>query len=185
MKIAVFGPPGSGKSTQGELIAKDFGVPHLQTGVLSREVAQEKTALGQRVKKVLDTGDLVSDEDMRQMIKNELAKEKYEKGVVLDGVPRTLYQAETFELGIDRAVYFEVSDEENLRRLLSRKRAGENAEIIKERLRIYHSKTESMLNYYQKKGILERADGERPIEEIYQDISRRLKDDQSQESGRD
>lgn len=185
MRIAVFGPPGSGKSTQGELLAKDLGVSHLQTGELSRRVAREETALGRRVKKVLETGDLVSDEDMRTMVENELTNKKYETGVVLDGVPRTLYQAKTFKLEIDRAFYFEVGDEENIKRLLLRKRSGETRELIQERLRIYCLKTEPMLAYYQKKGILERIDGERQIEVIYEDVLERLKNDQPKKSGRD
>ena len=176
MRLIIFGSPGSGKSTQAELLAKALQIPHFQTGELSRKVAQEATELGRRVKGKLDSGDLVSDEDMMEMAKEELVKRIYEKGLVLDGIPRNLYQAKVLDLKIDRVIYLEVSEQESVKRLMLRKRVGETRELIRERLRIYFLKTEPMLDYYQKKGILERVDGERPIEEIHKDILGRLED---------
>ena len=175
MNIVVLGPQGSGKSTQAELLAKVLKIPHLQTGELFRRIAREKTELGRRVKERLDRGQLVSDEDTMRVVTKELVAEKYKKGVVLDGVPRNLKQAKRLRLKIDRAVYLEVSDREGIKRLILRKRADDTPELIRERLRIYHLETEPILDFYQKQGILERVDGERPIEEIHQDILDRLR----------
>jgi len=175
MNIIILGPQGSGKSTQAELLAKAFQIPHLQTGKLFRKIAQEKTELGQRVKSRLDKGRLVSDKDTMKIVRPELGKEKYNKGVVLDGVPRNSSQAKALKLIIDRVIYLEVSDKECIKRLMLRRRSDDTAELIKERLRIYHLKTEPMLDLYQKKGVLERVDGERPVEEIHKDIIKKLK----------
>jgi len=175
MNIIILGPQGSGKSTQAELLAKEFQIPHLQTGKLFRKIAQEKTELGQRVKSRLDKGRLVSDKDTMKIVRPELGKEKYNKGVVLDGVPRNSSQAKALKLIIDRVIYLEVSDKECIKRLMLRRRSDDTAELIKERLRIYHLKTEPMLDLYQKKGVLERVDGERPVEEIHKEIIKRLK----------
>ena len=117
----------------------------------------------------------MSDKDTMKIVRPELGKEKYNKGVVLDGVPRNSSQAKALKLIIDRVIYLEVSDKECIKRLMLRRRSDDTAELIKERLRIYHLKTEPMLDLYQKKGVLERVDGERPVEEIHKDIIKKLK----------
>lgn len=175
MNIIVLGSQGSGKSTQADLLAKNLKVFHLQTGALFRKIARGKTELGQRIKEKLDKGKLVSDQDTMKVVEKELGGERYQKGVVLDGIPRNLKQARALKLKIDRAFYLDVSDRKGIKRLMLRKRVDDTPELIKERLRIYHLETEPILAYYQKKGILERVDGERPIEEIHKDILERLK----------
>lgn len=175
MNIVVLGAQGSGKSTQARLLSEVFKIPHLQTGELFRKIAREKTKLGQRVKDRLDKGELVSDKDTMSVVEKELAKEEYKKGVVLDGVPRNLKQAKALKVRIDRAVYIKVSDREGIKRLMLRKRADDTSGLIKERLQIYHRETEPILACYQKMGILEEVDGERPIEVIFKDILKRLK----------
>lgn len=175
MNLIVMGPQGSGKSTQAELLAKKLNLPHLQTGKLYRRIAREKSQLGRKVKEFLYKGHLVPDKEHNELLEKEVKKPAYKNGFVLDGSPRTLNQAKTQPFKASKVFYLDVSDEENIKRLVKRGRKDDTPELIAERLRIYHQETEPVLDYYRKKGILEKVDGERPIEPIHQDIMKRLK----------
>lgn len=175
MKIIVMGPQGSGKSTQAELLAREFELPHLQTGELYRCISEQNSSLARKIKKIIDKGELVSDKDHRKILGKEIKKPKYRKGFVLDGSPRTLSQAKIQPFEVDEVFYLDVSDEVNIRRLVKRGRKDDTPELIKKRLEIYHNQTEPVLDYYRQMGILEKVDGERPIEEIHQDIMERVR----------
>lgn len=175
MKIIVMGPPGSGKSTQAELLAKKLKLPHLQTGELYRSLVKKNSLLGRKVRELLKKGRLVPDDDHHKILWQELQKKKYQKGFVLDGSPRTLNQAETQSFTVDKVFYLSVSDRENLKRLAKRAREDDTPKVIGERLKIYHQETEPILIYFRQKGILEEVDGEQSIEEIYREIGERLK----------
>ena len=169
------GPQGSGKTTQAQLLAQRLGLPHLQTGELYRQIAEEDSPRGRRIKSILDQGQLISDEDHNRILEKEIKKRKYQKGFVLDGSPRTISQAKTQPFETDRVFYLRVSDKENIKRLIKRGRVDDTPQLIKERLRIYHQETEPVLNYYRQLGILTEINGERPIEEIHRDIANRLR----------
>ena len=94
MNILVFGPNGSGKGTQGAIVQKKFGVPHIETGVIFRENIKKGTELGKKAKGYIDRGELVPDEITVPMILNRLKEEDCKKGWLLDGFPRNLAQAE-------------------------------------------------------------------------------------------
>jgi adenylate kinase len=97
MKIILLGAPGSGKGTQGELMAKSYGFPKISTGDLLREAVSLGTPLGQKAKVIMDRGDLVEDDLVIKMVEDRIAKPDCVGGYILDGFPRTLYQARKLE----------------------------------------------------------------------------------------
>jgi adenylate kinase len=97
MRIILLGPPGSGKGTQGDLIEKKYGFPKISTGDLLREVVQKKTSLGKQVEAVMNSGDLVIDELVMEMVAERVARKDCQKGYVLDGFPRNIKQAHMLE----------------------------------------------------------------------------------------
>lgn len=179
MKLLVIGAPGSGKSTQGELLAEKLGIPHVATGDICREIAKQDTKEGRWMKKIVDAGGLVPDKEMIEIANRWISRPEYRGGFVIDGTPRSLWQAKEFKTNLDRVFYLKNSDSVGLERLLKRAeeegRADDTAEVIRGRLKLYHRKTEPMLSYYREVGVLEEIDGERPIEEIHQNIMERLK----------
>jgi len=170
MNIVVMGPPGSGKSTQAELLAEDLGIPHLEAGNLFYYLSQEDSLRGREIKKIMEAGGLLDDQLVLKSVEEHLKNKQYRKGFVLDGTPRNLWQAEHFKTKLDKVFYLDVSDKENMKRLVKRGRKDDAPKVIKKRLKVYHQDTEPMLDYYRKKGILEEVDGERPIEVIHEDI---------------
>lgn len=175
MNIIFLGPQGSGKSTQAKLLAEYLGVPLFDTGGFYRKKREENSPLGRKIKKIIDAGNLVPDEITIKLVNEEFKKPKYKNGVVIDGVPRTLRQAEELSIRPHKVFYLKVSDEEGVKRLLKRGRHDDTPEAIQRRLELYHAVTEPILGYYREKGLLEEIDGERSIEEIAQDIREHVK----------
>ena len=175
MIIIIMGPQGSGKSTQAALLAKKLKLPHLQVGEVLRELAQQGTRLGLRAKSFWGRGRLVTEKLFRQILQEEIKKDRYRSGLVGDGVPRTLIQAKNLPFKVDKVIYLRVRDEENVKRLRLRKREDDTVGSITERLKLYHRETEPVLDFYRGQGILLEVDGERSIEAIYRDICSRFK----------
>ncbi len=128
MKLIFLGPPGAGKGTQSEKICKDFGVVQLSTGDILRANRKQGTELGQKAQKLMDAGELVPDNIIIDMIKEELKKPELENGYILDGFPRTVPQAEALdklleEMGekLDTVLVLEVPNEELIKRLTARR----------------------------------------------------------------
>lgn len=169
------GPPGSGKSTQAKLLAEFLSVPCLEAGGLLYYLSQENSERGRKIKEAIEAGSLVEGRLMVDIISEQLKSPSYKNGAVIDGFPRSLSQARDFQFPIDKTIYVGVSDEENIKRLLKRGRKDDTPKLIKKRLEIYHHQTEPVLEFYRQKGILLAVDGERPIEEIHQDILEQLK----------
>jgi len=126
--LIIFGPPGSGKGTVSEEVAKVYGIPHISTGDLLREHISKKTALGMKAKEYMDRGELVPDELVNEVLKDALSRSECKRGFILDGYPRTLTQAEELEkilsnlgLHIDCVLNLNVSDEEIVKRLSTRR----------------------------------------------------------------
>lgn len=173
MKIILIGIPGSGKSTQGNLLSKKLNVPYLSTGHIFRELSKEHTKLGHEIKLVMNAGLLISDRKTLKIVSDYLSRAQYQKGYILDGFPRTLTQAKEFKNGIDRVVYLKVSDKEILWRLAYRDSQGREDDTllaIRKRIEVFHKFTKPVLDYYQKKGLLIEIDGERTIEDIHKEI---------------
>ncbi len=128
MKLIFLGPPGAGKGTQSESICKDYGVVQLSTGDILRANRKAGTELGQKAQKFMDAGELVPDQLIIDMIKEELKKPELSKGYILDGFPRTVNQAESLdkllsEMGqkLDTVLVLEVPNEELVNRLTARR----------------------------------------------------------------
>lgn len=163
MKILLIGPQGSGKSTQGKLLAQFLGLPYISTGDLFRE-------MGGEIKQILDQGKLVDDQTTVKIVEAKLNGEEYRNGFILDGYPRTMEQIKLFDPGFDKVIYLDLSDKEATKRLLTRGREDDMEELIAERLRNYHRETDPILDYYRQKEILKQIDGLGSIEEIQQRI---------------
>lgn len=177
MNIVVLGPQGSGKTTQAKLIARHLALPLLDVGSLLRRESQKETERAKGVAQAVSSGSLIADELLVEILTAELKDGKYTNGVVLDGAPRTLVQAQlTGEiLSVDRVISLAVADATARRRLLGRARSDDTQEVIDRRLRTYHTLTEPVLAYYRRLGILEEVDGQRSVEEIFEDIKSRIR----------
>lgn len=124
MNLVLMGPPGAGKGTQGELLAKKLGVDTISTGVMLRTAIKEQTEIGKQVEALINDGKLVPDDIMVELVKERLSKPDCEKGFILDGFPRTTAQAEALTASgvkIDKVLSLEVDDEVIVARLSSRR----------------------------------------------------------------
>ncbi len=178
-KIVLLGPPGSGKGTQAKQLAESFGYLHLSTGDMLREEVKKGSDLGQKAKSIMEKGELVPDDLIVAMIKSRISAGN--GGIILDGFPRTVAQAEALDAmlteageAIDRALLVDVSDEEVTKRLLGRAeiegRADDTPEVISNRLGVYKRQTEPIMNYYSNAGKLTRINGGQTIEQVFVDL---------------
>ena len=170
MKLIMIGIQGSGKSTQGNILAEKLHIPYLSSGHIFRQMSQEKTQWGRYVKETLNAGFLIPDEKAIPIIEEYLGKPEYKNGYILDGFPRTVPQAEKFTNGVEKVIYLKVSDKEALWRLSGRVEAGvredNTLQAIRKRIQLFHDVTEPVLEFYRQKGTLLEVDGEKSIEEV-------------------
>ena len=190
MNIIIFGPPGAGKDTQSQLIEEKFGLRQLSTGDILRAEVASASELGLKCKKIMDKGDLVSDDIIIEIIKNAMNEPESQNGVILDGFPRTLAQAEALDemlkaesKTIDHVVVLDVDNHALISRILGRAeesgeevRADDNAEVLEKRLDVYHTETTRLLPYYRRQGLVRSINGMKPIEEVTARIEAVLKD---------
>ena len=181
MNVLLLGPQGSGKGTQAKRISEEYGVPHIATGDMLRATIEADTPLGRTLKPILDSGQLVSDDLMIQLIRNRLEEPDATEGFVLDGFPRTWAQARALdamlrEIGRDLDVVFElqtsdgVSTERLLKRAREESRADDTPEVIAERLATYHRETEPLVEHYRTSGNLVGIHAARSINEVFSEI---------------
>ncbi|MDG9728869.1 adenylate kinase [Ignatzschineria sp. RMDPL8A] len=171
MRVILLGAPGSGKGTQAENIVNKYGITHLSTGDMLRSEVAAGTPLGLEAKKIMDDGQLVSDEIVLGMIKNQI--EKAENGFLLDGFPRNINQAQALdelleEIGepIQKVIYFDVPFEVIKERLLSRGRSDDTEETIKKRRKVFEDETFPLVDHYTRQGKLQTVEGVGDIAEI-------------------
>jgi len=187
MNILVLGPQGSGKGTQAKRIKATYGIPHIATGDMIREMKELPTELGRELKEVYDRGDLVSDELMIRLIRDRLSRGDTVAGFVLDGFPRTMPQAEALgellrELGRDLDVVFDfrVPDREMLmQRMLGRAaeedRSDDTPEAIARRLELYDRETAPLVEYYRThQANVVGIHADRSVDEVFHEIQRSL-----------
>ena len=162
MRIVMLGAPGSGKGTQAQRIQKEHGLPQISTGDLLRKAVADKTPLGQRAKKAMDAGELVSDDIVLGMIKERIAQPDAKRGFILDGFPRNTSQADSLDallaslkLTLDRVVLMDVDFEILMKRLTGRRTCSKTGAV----LNIYFS-SPAELEACKKAGgeLLQRAD---------------------------
>lgn len=173
-RIVLLGPPGAGKGTQAELLARQLGVPAISTGDMLRQAVSSGAELGRKVQGIMASGALVDDGTMAEVVKERLAGPDARQGFLLDGYPRTLPQAHTLEgilaedgRELDAVLCVEVPEEELVRRAVLRGRGDDDRkEVVRERLRVYREKTEPLIGYYRERGLLYPIDGNLPIETV-------------------
>jgi len=176
--LILFGPPGAGKGTQAIKIAEKYGWVHVSTGDILRLEVSQGTPLGLKVKAVMETGILVSDELLIEIMESVFRKNNTAGGFVLDGFPRTLNQAKELnrmlvKLGtnVSLVLSLDVDEEELVKRLLKRAqdqgRKDDTEEVIKNRLVQYHQHTKPLIEYYEVKNLLKNVTGIGSIEDIF------------------
>jgi adenylate kinase len=162
--LVLFGPPGAGKGTQAQLLVEKFQYLHISTGDLLRGEITSGTPLGLEAKKFMDAGELVPDETVIGMIRNKLLEMCMVLGVIYDGFPRTIAQAEALDKmlagrgeKIDGLLSLEVPHDELVKRLLLRgESSGRSDDVdldtIENRISVYNQKTQPLIDYYAKQG---------------------------------
>ena len=176
-RIILLGPPGAGKGTQAARIAKRCGVPHVSTGEMMRSAANDKSVLAKQIKTALDSGKLVPDELIVQVVRQRVQKPDCKKGFLLDGFPRTLPQAQALDrllaelrASLTHVLEFVLPEEELKRRLLQRGekegRSDDQPQVIEKRLKIYKDQTRPVSDFYRRSGRLQEIDGLGSMDEI-------------------
>ncbi len=181
--IVIFGAPGAGKGTQSDFIVEKYGLTHISTGDLLRKEIKDQTDLGKRIKDIMDAGQLVSDDIVIEMMDNAIARDT--KGILFDGFPRTVAQAEVLDQLLAKhgrsltcMVRLDVPREELIHRMLERAkvsgRSDDNEETIKNRLVEYENKTLPVADYYSKQGKEVKINGLGDIKRISEDIAKAI-----------
>ena len=161
MKIIFFGPPGSGKGTQAKLLAKELNILHLSTGDILRDKLSDGDSLSFKLKKIMSSGNLVSDDILNQIIANKLMSEECSNGYILDGYPRTISQsdfllsfAKNNNLNLDIVFNFKIDfklvEERIIFRSKQEQRSDDNIDIIKTRLDKYIEETYPVSQFFSK-----------------------------------
>jgi adenylate kinase len=180
LNIVILGPPGAGKGTQAELISKDAGIPHINTGDMYRAAVAAGTELGARVKPYMEAGELVPDDLTIAVVRERLAQPDTAAGFVLEGFPRTLPQAEALDTilaesdrGLSVVLDFQlpedVAEQRLLKRALEQGRGDDTPEIIHRRMETMRI-PEELVEYYRAKGILVGIHAEQSIDEVFAEV---------------
>jgi adenylate kinase len=181
--ILVLGPQGSGKGTQAKKVSRTYGIPHIATGDMLREMRELSTPLGRELREVLDAGELVNDALMIELIRDRLSRGDTIPGFVLDGFPRTMAQAEALDdllrdldRSLDVVFEFQVPEREQLvERLLKRarleNRADDTPDAIARRLELYERETAPLVEYYRStRGNVVGIHADRTVDEVFHEI---------------
>ena len=186
VNIVLYGGPGSGKGTQSARLIDEFGLHHISTGEVLRDHIEKKTELGKTAAEYIENGQLIPDELMISILEDVLDKEaEGKRGVIFDGFPRTLPQAEALTEMLRRrgsdlhaVIGLEVPEEELIDRLLNRGkesgRSDDNLETIKKRLDVYHNQTAPLKDYYNKENKYIPINGSGEIDKIFETIAQDL-----------
>jgi adenylate kinase len=178
----IFGPPGSGKGTQAAIISERFQLPHISTGEILRDEVAAGSELGREVAPIMEGGKLIPDDMMVRVIEHRIAQPDAEPGVLLDGFPRTVPQAEALDGMLERTgreigvvLFFDVPESELSKRIAHRAeidhRADDTPEAFIHRMREYEAKTAPVLDYYQGRGTrIEFVNGNAPIDVVTDSI---------------
>ena len=182
--IVIFGAPGSGKGTQSDLLIKNYGLGHISTGDVLREEIKKGSELGKTAQGYIDNGQLIPDNLMVSILAKVYDSfGRGHKGVIFDGFPRTIPQAEALKQMLDERgdkvaamIELDVPEDELMKRLLLRGqqsgRADDNEETIKKRLVVYRSQTQPLIEWYKKEGLHHHINGLGELDRIFADIQK-------------
>ena len=184
MRVILLAPPGAGKGTQGERIASRYDVPHISSGDLFRQEVASGSELGNELRRYVESGDLVPDNLVVQLIADRVIEAAAESGgYVLDGFPRTLPQAHaaaeiarTTNATAQAALHLDAPREVLIKRLAGRgqNRADDSEDVVRHRLEVYDKSTKPLIDYYASRGILMQVDASLPMDEVSKEIYRVL-----------
>ena len=185
LNIVIFGAPGSGKGTQSEKLIEKYGLTHISTGDVLRKEIKNGSKLGKIAEEDISKGQLLPDELIVNILADTLDKCEIVKGVIFDGFPRTIPQAEALKkvlsernMDISVVLGLEVEEKELIDRLLKRGaisgRSDDNIETINKRLEVYHSQTDPLREYYIKEGKYKPITGDGTIDEIFEKIKKAI-----------
>jgi len=178
VRLIIMGPPGAGKGTQGELLARRLGVPRHSTGDILRQALRAGSPMGVEARRFMHAGELVPDDVILGIIGEVLDRDESSRGFVLDGFPRTVAQAEGLahllaerDEQLDAVISLSVDDDEIMRRLSARGRKDDLEETIRRRLDVYRADTKPVLDWYEEAGVrVLEVQGVGDIDEIQEDI---------------
>ena len=186
MNVVIFGAPGSGKGTQSEKLIEKYGLHHISTGEVLRDHIARQTPVGQIAQTYISKGQLIPDSLMIKILEDIVDNEpKAKGGVILDGFPRTIPQAEALKKFMEQrgdeihhVIGLEVPEEELVDRMIKRGqqtgRADDNPETIKNRLKVYHESTTPLRDYYIKEGKYRQINGSGSVDDIFAEIAKAL-----------
>ncbi len=177
-RLIFLGPPGAGKGTQAQILAEERQIPHVSTGDILRATVAQQTPLGKQAKDYMNRGELVPDTLILNLIQDRLSYDDTFNGWILDGFPRNVNQAAFLEellakldQNADCVLNLQVPDEVLVLRLLARKRKDDTEETIRRRLEVYYQDTVPVIDFYQKRKILETIDGNQTMEKVTKQLS--------------
>ncbi len=165
MRLAILGPPGSGKTTQADILSRVFGLRHIYMGDLLRRESESESPIAETIRRHLALGELVPEDIVIAVLAREIADA--EDDYILDGAPRTLAQALGLQMilseqgeSLDAVISLEVSNDELVRRLTARGRTDDRPGLILRRVEIFHRETDPVIRLYEEQGLLIRVSGE-------------------------
>ena len=204
MNLVLLGAPGAGKGTQAEILVRKLSIPAISTGNMLRDAMNHHTPLGEQVRQIMDSGKLVPDEVVLDLVSKRVEREDCQNGYILDGVPRTLSQAEAMDaagIAVDYVISIEIDDSVIEDRMTGRRvcpncggsyhvvnnrpkaegicdhcgtelvrRKDDDPETVRDRLNVYHSRTEVLKDYYAKQGKLRMVNGNQDMHDTNREI---------------
>lgn len=175
-RLILLGPPGAGKGTQAQVLADVLGIPHISTGEMLRNAVAAKTPVGEKALGYISKGELVPDELLLDLVRDRLSQPDAHKGWIMDGFPRTVKQAAFLDELLQElnetceCINLEVPDEVVVERMLGRGRTDDTEEAIRTRLKVYHSETTPLIDFYRERSSLKSVNGDRSLEEVTESL---------------
>ncbi len=180
-KLIILGGPGAGKGTQAQRLCHHQQIPLISIGDLLREAIAAQTTLGQVAHPYVEKGELVPDQTMIQFVRQRLLESDVNRGWLMEGYPRTAFQAEELDfllddLGqkLDWAIYLQVSEEVSMNRCFQRSRADDDPKIVQRRIELFYERTIPILEYYEYRQRLLTIDGAKEVTQVQQQILQQL-----------